>query len=225
MSLKREMFGHVALTLWDTSDEHHCLELSRMKTRCEWEGMAEGKEKCPESGRWHLYVCVQTHHPRRKRIASIWKWFENSDAEMQWSGRVWIGKVRCKRGHFKCLKKDGDWNTTGAIFTDDNRKGEQHADNHELWCAIQDEGIHCLKELRKHFPNQMARSENLARKLINDITPMRPPESVDSEFLWQKELRCELAQPDNGREIMTIHSGQTHQGKSVMMDHLDCECA
>lgn len=170
-----------------------------------------------------ICTCVSKHIIQGGR--ELRAFGSGSRTEMQWPGRVRIGKVRCKRGHFKCLKKDGDWNTTGAIFTDDNRKGEQHADNHELWCAIQDEGIHCLKELRKHFPNQMARSENLARKLINDITPMRPPESVDSEFLWQKELRCELAQPDNGREIMTIHSGQTHQGKSVMMDHLDCECA
>ena len=63
-----------------------------------------------------------------------------------------------------------------------------------------------------------------ARKLINDATLVRQPEKFDKEHLWERELRCKLMQPDNGREIITIHSVQTRQGKSQMMQHLCFEC-
>ena len=65
--------------------------------------------------------------------------------------------------------------------------------------------------------------EKYARDLINDVTPVRKPEPLNSEYLWERELRCKLLimEPDNGREIITIHSMQTRQGKTKMMEQLE----
>ena len=34
-------------------------------------------------------------------------------------------------------------------------------------------------------------------------------------------MRCKLSEPDNGREIITVYSAQTRQGKTEMMKHLE----
>ena len=220
----RKKLQHVCLTLWDTSEAHR-EELRNMFERYKWVGLLEGKEVAPDTGRLHLHVYVQTHHTRRKRITEIRKWFMNEDADVRWPGGVWIAEVRCKLEYTRYCKKDGNWNLTGTIFTDSNASKGFRTDRHDLRNAIYEEGVHSLKELRYRFPNQMSApgGEAHARLLINDVTPVRAPKPLDTEYLWEHELRCKLAEPDNGREIITVHSAQTRQGKTEMMKHLEHE--
>ncbi|CAB9527603.1 unknown protein [Seminavis robusta] len=172
-----------------------------------------------------LWDTDEVHREELKRMHKRWKWIG-----------VLHGKEYCpdtgrphmhvdKLGYFKYCKKDGDFRITGEIFTDSNRKGEERQDRHDLRNAIYEEGICDLKLLRYRFPNQMMApgGERYARQLINDVTPVREPEKFDKEHLWQRELRSKLMQPDNGREIITIHSMQTRQGKSKFMQHLKWE--
>ena len=189
-----------------------------------WCGYVEGKEVCPDTGKLHLHVYIQTHHQRRKRITEIRKWFTDDDADVQWPGGVWIASVRSKLDYYRYCTKDGDVRQEGRIFCDTNHKGSR-TDRHDLWNAIYEEGVHDLKELRYRFPNQMAApgGEAYARKLINDVTPVREPEKFEREHLWERELRCKLMEADNGREIITVHSMQTRQGKSKMMERLEFE--
>ena len=221
---KRPKLQHVALTLWDT-DEIHRDELKRMQKYYKWCGVEEGREICPHTGKPHLHVYIMTHWTKRKRITEVRKWFTDETAQVQWPGGLWIGPVRDKLGYFRYCKKDGDFRIHGHIFTDSNRKGEERQDRHDLRNAIYEEGIEDLKVLRYRFPNQMMTpgGENYARQLINDVAPIRQPEKFDKEHLWQKELRAKLNQPDNGREIITIHSMQTRQGKTKFMQLLEWE--
>lgn len=69
----------------------------------------------------------------------------------------------------------------------------------------------------------VAGSEQFVRNLINDVTPIQEPPKYE-EYLWQKEFRAKLEQPDNGREIITLHSMQTRQGKSQFTQRLEWEC-
>ena len=220
---KRPQLQHIALTLWDT-DELHRNELKRMKKHYQWVGVLECREICPDSGKPHLHVYIQTHWSKRKRITDIRKWFTDENATVTWPGGVWIGPVRDKLGYVRYCKKDGDFRLHGRIFTDSNRKGEERQDRHNLRDAIYEEGIYDLKELRYRFPNDFSNpgGERFARQLINDVTPIRQPEKLD-EYLWQKELRNKLNEPDNGREIITVHSMQTGQGKSKFMQLLEWE--
>jgi len=217
---EKKKLQHICLTLFDTSESHR-KELKRMKTKYDWCGVLEGKEVCPTTERLHLHVYIQTHHRKRKRITEVRNLFMK-DSDM-W-GSVWVREVNSPLEYFRYCKKDGDWNLTGSIFTDSNTKGTR-TDRHDLRNAICDEGVCSLKELRYRFPNQMSNAggENYARQLINDVTPVRAPTPLDSEYLWERELRSRLELKDNGREIITIHSAQTRQGKSVMMKHLEYE--
>lgn len=221
---KRPKLQHVALTLWDT-DEIHRNELKRMQSHFKWCGVLEGREICPDTGKPHLHVYIQTHWTKRKRITDIRRWFTDETTDVTWPGGLWIGPVRDRLGYVKYCKKDGDFRSHGEIFTDSNRKGEERQDRHDLRNAIYEEGICDLKVLRRRFPNQMMHpgGERYARQLINDVTPVREPEKFEKEHLWQRELREKLRQPDNGREIITIHSMQTRQGKTKFMQHLKWE--
>lgn len=190
--------------------------------RLKWVGLLEEKERCPDNGRWHMHVCIQTHHTRRKRNAEVQKWFTDETADVTWPSGIWIAMVRCKLECIRHCKKDGDWNLLGKIFCDDNKSKGRQQDRHDLRNAICDEDCHDLKELRCWFPNQISNpgGEAHARKLINNVTPVCQPEKFNEEHLWERELRCKLMQPDNGQEIITVHSMQTRQGKSQMMQHL-----
>ena len=125
--IRKTKLQHACLTLWDTSDAHR-LELRRMKTCYKWVGLLDGKERCPDTGRWHMHVYIQTHHTRRKRITEIRKWFTNETAEVTWPGGVWIAMVHCKLEYFRYCKKDGDWNLLGKIFCDDNESKGRRQD-------------------------------------------------------------------------------------------------
>jgi hypothetical protein len=144
---------------------------------------------------------------------------------VQWPGGVWIAEDRCKLEYFKYVKKDRDCRMEGKIFCDSNQGKGFRSDRHDLRNAIYEEGVHDLKELRYRFPNQMSNpgGEKYARQLINDVTPIRKPEALGSEYLWERELRCKLMEPDNGREIITVHSAVTRQGKTKMMEQLEYE--
>ncbi|CAB9519413.1 hypothetical protein SEMRO_1015_G231480.1 [Seminavis robusta] len=104
-------------------------------------------------------------------------------------------------------------------------KEGSRTDRHDLRNAIYEEGVQDLKELRYRFPNQMAApgGEAYTRKLMNDVTPVHEPERSEREHLWARELRCKLMGANNGREIITVHSMQTRQGKSKMMERLEFE--
>jgi hypothetical protein len=67
---KRPKLQHVALTLWDT-DKVHRDKLKRMQKYYKWCGVLEGRELCPDTGKPHLHVYIQTHWTKRKRITEV----------------------------------------------------------------------------------------------------------------------------------------------------------